>query len=113
MGRKAVFDCWAVIADIGSIASIVSLLWIAYEKFIAGQGNDTYLYIGIRKPDGSSASLKVAGDFPNAESLAREFLAQVSDATTMPNAQVYYDQAILEITQSSEWQQVERKHPKR
>jgi Protein of unknown function (DUF2442) len=103
--RCAALDLMLILGATASVASIASLLWTAYEKFIAPKKkeyDDSGIYISISRPDGEIIEFWIGKTHNDRDVFLREFSKIVSDirATDDPS---FWLSEITKIEQNEDW----------
>lgn len=106
----AALDMYLLLSAFGSVASIASLLWMAYDRFIAPKresgGDQAGIYIAIRRPDGTVIDLWMHGQ--SKEDFIREFELIIDEARTKTEFYIEYEQTIAELERSESWVRVDK-----
>jgi len=90
-----------ILGVVGSLASIASLLWMAYDKFIANKKknpDDTAgLYIAIQHPDGTLYHFWLGNDYKDRDIFIEEFTEKIERLRNDERVAEYTHQKMLEL----------------
>ena len=102
----AAIDFIIVLGAVGSIASIASLLWIAYEKYIAPKKHDkddtAGIYIVLNKPDGTHAEFWIGNQYKNKDVFIKDFTA-VAEECRKSRTSLELTESKIEFRKSNIW----------
>lgn len=102
----AAIDSYLILGSIASVASIVSLLWKAYEKFIVpnrrGDKSDEGIYVAMRQPDGTSVDVWLGKDVHTYDDFSMRVELMVNEAANS-EATGLHKETITEIESSGLW----------
>jgi hypothetical protein len=102
----AALDFYLVLSAVGSVASVASILWMAYDKFIAPKKRDVRddagIYIAIRRPDGTVVEVWLGRDVHTKEDFTQQFELIVEEARD-PHLRVVHKQTFADILTSDSW----------
>jgi hypothetical protein len=105
--RGAAFDFVIVLSVVASIASIVALLWMAYEKFLApkksSQSDNAGLHIIIQKPDGSVVDFGIGSEYNDKDIFIQDFTASVRQIHESEDDLGFYARSEAEIKCTDMW----------
>lgn len=94
---------------IGSVASIASLLWMAYDKFIGqkkqSNNDDAGLYISIEYPDGTQYNFWLGKEYKNRKIFIQEFTKRVTELQEHPDTPTKTKKVISSIVHEDLWTQ--------
>jgi hypothetical protein len=102
---------YLVLVAIGLVASIVSIIWHAYDHFIASRKSPkdpAGIYIAVRRPDGTVIDIMVGRDVLTREDLIQRMELIVGEAND-PTFQLIHETTISEIEDSDSWVRLDRK----
>ncbi len=109
--RAAAFDLTIVLSAVGSIASIASLLWNAYEKFIApkkiSQQDDAGIYIVISRPDGTIEKFWIGNTERHRDIFVSKFSKKITEIRNADDPS-FWREAVAEIEETGIWVQQKR-----
>jgi len=97
------FDIYLIIHTIGSIASIASLLWLAYKEYIESKHPKGGLYISVGEEE-DKVDLHVGKDFKDKDIFIKTFTQKISKIMDSKDVKHYYNNTILEIKSSDVWE---------
>lgn len=101
--RAGAFDLMLILGAVGSIASLASILWMVYEKFIAPkkstETSDAGIYIGITKPDGTVIDFWIGKDYMDKDIFIQDFYRSIKTIRESKDSE-YFFRTELEIKQS-------------
>ncbi len=104
--RAGAVDLTLILGSVGSIASIASLLWTAYEKFIApkkhSQRDDAGIHIVIRRPDGTIDKFWIGNTEKNREVFVSKFSATITEIRDADDPS-FWREAVAEIEETGTW----------
>jgi hypothetical protein len=104
--RAAAFDLTIILGAAASVASIASLLWTAYEKFIApkktSQQDDAGIYIVISRPDGTVEKFWIGNTERDREVFVSKFSKTITDIRDADDPS-FWRGAVAEIEESGIW----------
>ena len=90
-----------ILSAVGSVASIASLLWMAYDKFIAEKKrnpDDTAgLYIAIEHPDGTLYQFWLGNEYKDRELFIEEFTEKMESLRDDERVAEFTHQKIQEL----------------
>jgi predicted nucleotidyltransferase len=108
----AAIEYLIVLGAIGSVASIASLLWAAYEKFIGqrkkSKDDDAGLYISIEHPDGTRYNFWIGKEYKDREIFIQEFTKKVEEVREHPDTPMKTKEVISKIIHEDIWSQRKR-----
>lgn len=103
----AAIDYVVLLCAAGSVASLASLLWMAYEKFIAPTkstpSDQAGIYVVLRRPDGSLVEFFIGKEYKDRELFIGDFTATVTALRDSGDSQVHYQEVIFEVKRSGLW----------
>jgi hypothetical protein len=99
-------DLTLVLGAVGSVASIASLLWTAYERFIApkktSQQDDGGIYIVINRPDGTTETFGIGNTEKDREVFVSRFSKKITEIRDADDPS-FWREAVAEIEESGIW----------
>lgn len=104
--RAAAVDFVFVLNVAGSIASLASLLWLAYEKFIASRhsaSSNAGLILMIRTDDGELTSFWIGNQHRDRDLFIEEFTAKVEAARRAETDGQATERMVAEVRFSGHW----------
>ena len=106
------FDLTLVLGAAGSVASLASLLWTAYEKFIAPKktsqkDDDAGINIVISRPDGTVEKFGIGNTERDREVFVSKFSKTITEIRDTDDAS-FWRAAVAEIEETGIW--VQQKH---
>lgn len=103
----AAIDYVILLGVVGSVASIASILWMTYEKFIAPKkANDkdnSGIYITMRKPDGSLIEFWIGNEYKNRDIFIKDFTHEVSNFKESGDSIQHFHETSIEVKNSGHW----------
>ena len=103
----AAIDYVLILGIVGSTASIASLLWIAYEKFIGSKKRDKAdsagLFISLDVEGGSDFMFWIGKDYVDKELFIRIFSKKLAEFKETNRASEVYKETLEEIGNSENW----------
>jgi hypothetical protein len=104
--RAAAFDIMLVLYATGSAASLATLLWMAYDKFIAPkkskETDSAGIYIGIRHPDDKVSEFWIGNTHKRREIFVKEFESKVTTIRQQDD-EGFWEESVTEIRESEIW----------
>lgn len=104
--RGAAFDIMLVVYAAGSVASIATLLWMAYDKYIApkkSQDTDSAgINISIRNPDDSVTDFWIGNTHKSREIFVKEFELKVTSIREQDD-KGFCEESVNEVRESETW----------
>ena len=80
-----------ILGAVGSVASVASLLWMAYDKFIGSKkktsGDDAGLYIAIVDPDGTMYHFWLGNEYKDRDIFIEKFTERVEALQADPRVE--------------------------
>lgn len=109
--RAAALDWNLIIQMGGSVASIATLLWMAYDRFIAPKKklpkDDAGIYIAIRRPDGTVKDFWIGKNYVTEEAFVQDFTQTIDDIRA--NDPIgFWREAVAEVRESETWVRIPR-----
>jgi hypothetical protein len=102
----AAIDYLAILSAVGSVASVASLLWMAYEKFIASRKrpeSDAGLYIVISLTEHEHIEFWIGKTHKDREKFIKEFTVKVTAFRKTRQAQKELEEMKRDIARSGVW----------
>lgn len=103
----AAIDYILILGIVGSTASIASLLWTAYEKFIGSKKRDKAdsagLFISLDVEAGSDSMFWIGKDYADKELFIRIFSKKLAEFKETNRASEVYKETLEEIGNSENW----------
>ncbi len=110
----AAIDFYLVLGAVGSVASVASILWMAYDKFIAPRkhstGDSAGIYLAVRRPDGTVIDVWLGHDAQTKEEFTTKFELIIEEAQD-PDLRIMQEETIAEIEDSDSWVKHSGKSP--
>jgi len=110
----AALDFYLVLGALGSVASVASILWMAYDKFIAPRKHSARdsagIYVAVRRPDGTVIDVWVGHDAHTKEEFTTKFELIIEEARD-PALRILQAQTIAQIEDSDSWVKLSGKSP--
>jgi hypothetical protein len=95
-----------LLGAVGSVASIASLLWLAYDKFIGQKktkGDTAGLYISIEFPDRNRYNFWLGNEYKDRDIFIEEFSNTVEKLQNDPGAGKKTDEVLSSIIHEDLW----------
>jgi hypothetical protein len=104
---KAAIDFFVVLNEVGSVASIAGILWMAYDRFIGSRkqntDDDAGLYIALRRPDGGVVDLWIGKNARSQEEVERRIELIIEASQHDGDVVIEYERQIEELNSSDAW----------
>ena len=105
----AALDFYLILGAVASVASIASLIWTAYDKWVASKqcsaGESPKIYIAVRRPDGTVIDISLGGDVLTREDFIQRFELLVGAAQD-PEFRLTHESMMRDLVSSSSWVRV-------
>ena len=105
----AAIEYVALLAAVGSVASVASLLWMAYDRFIApkktSEEDDAGLYISIQHPDGTRYEFWLGKEYKDRDIFIEEFTQKVEEIQEHPDTPSNTEKLMASVVQEDLWTQ--------
>jgi len=102
----AAIDYIAILSIVGSIASTASLLWMAYEKFIARKrqkNSDAGIYIVIHLSEKERIEFWIGKTHNDKDQFINEFTFRVTEFSKSKKSKKKFNEIKKDITHSGVW----------
>lgn len=91
----------------GSIASLATLLWMVYDKFIAptkrSSSDEAGIYVVLRRPDGNLVEFFIGKDYKDRDIFIEDFKTTITELRNSSDYLPEYQKVILEIQRTGLW----------
>ncbi len=104
--RAAAVDFVLILGVAGSIASLASILWLAYDKLIAPQkprNGNAGLVLMLRGDDGSLNSLWIGNQYRDRDLFIQKFTAKVEAARNAGSNGASTERVVNQVKFSGHW----------
>ena len=108
--QAAALDACLLLGAVGSVASIASLFWMAYDKFIAPTKRDDHddagIYVAVRKPDGTVIAVWLGKNVKSKDEFVKQFEVIVDTAKGNAELRSENERTTADLERSGSWVKV-------
>ena len=101
--HAAAFDIMLILGITANIASIASLLWMAYDKYIAQKSKQGGLYLSMGKGD-NKIDLYIGKEYKEKDIFIEVFTKSASQIKDSKNSKEDFDETIMMLKSSDDWE---------
>lgn len=103
----AAIDYVLLLGAAGSVASLASLLWMAYEKFIAPTkstpADQAGIHVALHQSDGSLVEFFIGKEYKDRELFIGDFTSTVTALRESGDSEAHYQEVSVEVKRSGLW----------
>ena len=96
------YDAIIILSITANIATIASLLWMAYDKYIAQKSKHCGLYLSMGKGN-NKIDLYIGKEYKEKDIFIKAFIKSVSQTKDSKDGKEDFDETILMLKSSDDW----------